>query len=100
MNAVLKPPSPTPRARSLSEAGAGAGAGPEVGVGPQVVNLDDCLSVNHNWVNSCNLRCAVDQAWPRGPRARARHAPRRGARAVECVRHALQCAAAPDTAVR
>lgn len=27
----------------------------------QVVNLDDCVSINHNWINSCNLHHAVDQ---------------------------------------
>ena len=27
----------------------------------QVKNLDDCISINHNWVNSCNLGAATSQ---------------------------------------
>lgn len=27
----------------------------------QVVNLDDCLSINHNWINSCNIGDATAQ---------------------------------------
>ena len=26
------------------------------------MNLDDCVSLNHNWLNACNVHHAVEQA--------------------------------------
>ena len=31
----------------------------------QVVNLEDCISINHNWVNACNIHHAVEQVGAR-----------------------------------